>query len=264
MKHNYKALGVAAAIALSPMAASAATVDITFQNFGAGNPPPAANITTAKAALATFMGSTTIAGGEDFEGFTNCPAAVCASADDTTPIVSSNVGDFYRIGGATGSGQSQVVPTDDIVVRQNNPTNTFSRYDVVGGHNWLDSNDHEGIRWEIPGAASGLSEILKIAFFLTDVDDVGNIAFEINTVGGDVVSQNIFGAVQGNDGGLDLVTMSFSTPVDIATIRMTSGTNDGFGIDGIQVGVVPLPAAGWLMIAGLGGLAALRRRKRAA
>lgn len=31
-----------------------------------------------------------------------------------------------------------------------------------------------------------------------------------------------------------------------------------------KIGVVPLPAAGWLMIAGLGGLAALRRRRKAA
>ena len=28
--------------------------------------------------------------------------------------------------------------------------------------------------------------------------------------------------------------------------------------------VIPLPAAGWLLIAGLGGLAAVKRRKRAA
>lgn len=32
----------------------------------------------------------------------------------------------------------------------------------------------------------------------------------------------------------------------------------------VHVSAVPLPAAGWLMVAGLGGLAALRRRKRAA
>jgi hypothetical protein len=35
--------------------------------------------------------------------------------------------------------------------------------------------------------------------------------------------------------------------------------------DPVIVGApVPLPAAGWLMLAGLGGLAALRRAKRAA
>ena len=36
------------------------------------------------------------------------------------------------------------------------------------------------------------------------------------------------------------------------------------GIDSVTLQAVPLPAAGWLMLAGFGGLAALRRRKRAA
>lgn len=42
--------------------------------------------------------------------------------------------------------------------------------------------------------------------------------------------------------------------------------NGQFTIDGtvINPGTVPLPAAGWAMIAGLGGLAALRRRKKKA
>ncbi|WP_420876405.1 VPLPA-CTERM sorting domain-containing protein [Roseovarius tolerans] len=31
-----------------------------------------------------------------------------------------------------------------------------------------------------------------------------------------------------------------------------------------NISAVPLPAAGWLMIAGIGGLAALRRRRKAA
>jgi hypothetical protein len=44
---------------------------------------------------------------------------------------------------------------------------------------------------------------------------------------------------------------------------MTNGTNDGFGIDAIKVAAVPVPAAGFLLLAGLGGLAAFKRRKSA-
>jgi hypothetical protein len=45
----------------------------------------------------------------------------------------------------------------------------------------------------------------------------------------------------------------------------TLARNDGFSVDGAQVrlSAVPVPAAGLLMIAGLGALAAVRARRRA-
>ena len=272
MTYNCKALGLVAALALAPMGASAAVVDITIQNFGTGSAVDTANAT---AALDAFMGSSPITGTEDFEGFTACTGGNvggCASAPvgssdlGTTPIQSSSVGNFYGIAPSDQPGGSALNPKDEIIVRSDNPNNTFSRYDVVGGTNWLDSNDLNGIRWEIPGAAN-LSKILKIAFFLTDVDDVGNVDFKITAVGEDVTVENIFGAHGGVDGSLDLVTMQFDGPIDLTNIQMTTGAGDGFGIDGIQVASVPLPASALLLLGGLGGLgglSVLRRRKRAA
>ncbi|WP_245624832.1 VPLPA-CTERM sorting domain-containing protein [Jannaschia seosinensis] len=40
--------------------------------------------------------------------------------------------------------------------------------------------------------------------------------------------------------------------------------NDEFTVASIDVAPVPLPAAGWMLIAGLGGIATMRRRKRQA
>lgn len=53
--------------------------------------------------------------------------------------------------------------------------------------------------------------------------------------------------------------------VDVTLELFPSTTSyDGFDLSAIKVSPVPLPAAGVLMLAGLGGLAALRRRKTAA
>lgn len=48
---------------------------------------------------------------------------------------------------------------------------------------------------------------------------------------------------------------------DVDKVVWTAGVSAETRLDDIVVGEVPLPAAGWLLIAGLGGLAAMRRRK---
>ncbi|MEM6371462.1 MAG: VPLPA-CTERM sorting domain-containing protein [Pseudomonadota bacterium] len=53
-------------------------------------------------------------------------------------------------------------------------------------------------------------------------------------------------------------------------VVISTASGDGYGISALVVGatvgdpnVIPLPATGWLLLAGFGGMAALRRRKKA-
>lgn len=255
---NFKEYIMAAAISLAPAIVSAATVDITFTDYGSGK--HTADIAGATAARDAFIGGMFVAGHETFDGFEACDgtnSATCAAGP-----VSTAVGTFTGIG-PTGSGSSQVLPKDKVVVRAD-PPYAAERYEVEGSDgNWLDSNDMNGIKWEIPGSAT-LSRILKIAFFLTDVDDVGAIQFSISASNTGVLTNNVVGGPVGTrpNGELLLVTMLFSEAVDDVDIEMTSGTNDGFGLDGAVVAAVPLPAAGLLLLSALGGMAAVRRRRR--
>ena len=61
-------------------------------------------------------------------------------------------------------------------------------------------------------------------------------------------------------GGADVDLTGNSYQYLIATTP--TGSGDRYRIDSVSVAPVPLPAAGLLMVAGLGGLAALRRRKK--
>ena len=40
------------------------------------------------------------------------------------------------------------------------------------------------------------------------------------------------------------------------------GSNDSFRISRVEISAVPLPAAGWMLLAGVGGIAAMRRRSK--
>lgn len=233
--------------------ASAATATIGILSWGAG---AGANKADAIAARDTFIGTQGPIIAETFEGFTACPGATCDSG-----TINSNVGTFTGFGGHPANpGGSQVDPRGEIVVRTNTP-NPFRRFDVEGGSNWLDSNDLNGIQWDIPGASS-LPALRKLAFFLTDVDDVGSVNFEISADG--TMFDSILTGLQGRqtNGTLNLVTLSFSESVSDLQIRMTAGVGDGFGIDGIRVAAVPLPAAGLMLLGAIGGLGAMRMRKR--
>jgi hypothetical protein len=68
----------------------------------------------------------------------------------------------------------------------------------------------------------------------------------------------VFGTSVGGD--LELVTASGS-PIYVI-LEWSNEVANSFSYD-VIVAPVPLPAAGWLLIGGLGGLAAMKRRKKA-
>lgn len=263
---SIKACFMAAVVAISPIAVSASTVNINISSFGSiGNSD--LDKAAALSALNTFVGSAPRVVTEDFSGFTACTGSnvgSCGVAPQTS------VGDFSVIGSG-GSGASVVEEKDDVVVRST-PVggNIFGRFGVLGTEtHWLDSNDNPGINWSIPGA-SNLSNIVRLAFFLTDVQDVNNFEFEIGVSGTTLAStvsmgEEIWGSRRPN-GELILVTMDFSQSVNDLNIQLRSGagmTNDGFGVSGVSIAAVPLPAGGLLLISALGGMAFLRRRTKA-
>ena len=73
---------------------------------------------------------------------------------------------------------------------------------------------------------------------------------------------NTGNTVRGSAGSFDQIRL-----VDVSKTYFASTgtrTTDGFDVDSVAIAPVPVPAAGAMLLAGLGGLAALRRRKNAA
>lgn len=274
MKHGILATVAACGMAAAG-AASAVTVEIKLTEFGSVG----AAIHAQNGFIAHELAY------EDFEGFCSYEdrdTNRCDGGYDTASLAENqggpsggqlftNVGNIRSLPG-TGTGDSNVAPDDHAIVRSAaGMPGVFGRFDADGDrfgatdyNNYLDSNDNGGIRLNIPGA-SGIDMFNQLSFILTDIDDVGKIGFAIEAgpnFGGSPFSDIFMNDSKEGNGNIFLATLMFSEMVSDITVDMTIDEVDGFGLDSISASVVPLPAAGWMLLAGVGALGVASRRKR--
>lgn len=239
-------LGVAAAAFLaSASIASAATITI-------------ADYTPTGYSAATAGGSFV---GTDFEA-----EGAANGEGQVGPNLSTAVGTFSRLSGVGTGGTVTGLAGNDGTQLALRDGNVFGRTDTHGGSWYLDSNDTHGMIWTV----STGSLFDTVVFTITDGSEFGG-SLRVNADG---VSQDQGINGRRGNGNVSLVTIVFDNPTLAATITLghfasatsqSLRTNDGFSIDGTQVGLapVPLPASLPLMLLGAGAFVALRRRAKA-
>ena len=258
--YGLRGLG-AAMVALLVGSSAASATTITVQTFDVND-------------FLTILGDYRVVSGEDFEGFD------LANLDDGSPIahqekafdgsngngvISTKVGEFTTVGGV-GSGGTVTQPNPDLdgselAVRKGNVYGRSSTTDDLFGNKdddqFLDSNDTHGIEWS---ASFGGSAFDYLMFVMTDHTDVG--AKMTITAGPDAETLTINPKLK--NGTKQVVFVAFDTEVTSASILFENNKkNDGFSIDdAYMLAAVPLPAPVLMLLAGVGALGAVRRRKR--
>ena len=252
--------GAALVVALSATSAAAVSVTIETTRFAASD------LAAARAAHAAHLAGAARSVVEDFEGL---PA--WGGEADTPNLASGAAGGMAGIGAQPGSGRTAVDGGTGVEVRTDAHPSVPGSYSALsgrfntslGGSNWLDSNDLEGIVWDV-NSGGALTSFDSLVFFLTDVGDIKGTDFRIE-VSGAGVDPTVHHIARQPNGTLNLVRVLFAETVSAATLRLLTAHNDGFGIDDVGVArmaVAPLPPAALMLLAGLGGLAVVRRRRR--
>ncbi len=238
-----RSLFISVLFASAASLASAASVTVTDLR---ANPQAYANW------LAT-AGSTIT---EDFE---TAGAAMGGSSGAELPgALSTAVGQFSTIGG-TGTGgtvkKAGFANTGQgLGLRRGNVYGRTN--DTPGGAWFLDSNDTKGMAWSVqPG-----DSFRQIAFTLSDISDVGaKFYLEVN---GSVLWSSLSRL---RDGAKRFFVIDFGSVMsdadDVHIVFRNDRRNDGFSIDNVSVATTPLPPAMLLLLAGLGGLAVMKRRQ---
>ena len=250
-------LAAAAALALSAGAAQAST--ITVNTF---------SVSSYKDKIDGFASAVI----EDFENPDYAVGNVGTGKDGDG--FKTNVGTFWTMGGTGTGGTVAGLDGSRLAVRTGNVFGRSSTTDVIAGlsdnpddgilDKFLDSNDTFGIRWSIDIG----SMFNKLIFVLTDATDVG-ATMRISATG---VVQDFILNPKLKSGNRQLVHVDFGGPVSAAEITFFNSKglngpafkNDGFSIDDVAVSAVPLPAPALMLIAGVAGLAAFRRKRASA
>lgn len=142
-------------------------------------------------------------------------------------------------------------------------TQTADGLGVKTGPNDSDQLDNTVQDEAIKFLFSTAVKIEKIFFSFVDDTDV----FSLSVLAGKTVT-SFFDGLDIDGNGIGSFTLGSSVFADSFAIGVI-GDGVGVKISGIEYSLeepapVPLPAAGWLLLAGLGGLAVARRKKRAA
>lgn len=133
------------------------------------------------------------------------------------------------------------------------------------GSQYLDTRDSESVRFILNDLPSGA---IGIGFFLTDIDDAGGNTI-VTAFNG---SQNLGafdlfagGSDAGSNGNSNYVGILFGNTTVTSLLFEPNNATDGFGFDEVSaIAPVPLPAAGWMLLAALSGLVVWRRKATAA
>ncbi|WP_299356634.1 VPLPA-CTERM sorting domain-containing protein [uncultured Shimia sp.] len=262
--NKFKVSAIAAAFVA---ATSAHAASISIETYDPGNYPGVPGFTKLE--------------GQNFDNFAGDPSI---DATDTF-----DVGVFQSLGGIGSGGTVTGAPAScqgagaaALCIRDGYVFGRESTRNPNNGQEgqFLDTNDTHGIGWNV--SLEDDSYFNTVVFTLSDASDQGAyvaVTASQTALGDDPTPEDIlnldkaFMTPPQANGNVQTVVIQFDEYVTEGFINIVSFlaengeaflTNDGLSIDGIKVGIapIPVPAAGFLLVGALGGLGFVGRRRR--